>query len=709
MVNLTSDYWFIDWENGTLPTDYINGEIMPLRTGEKGTLQYKNCLRAIDIAFVTEGFLEESMLTTAPLQFPDSHVEFRPWSKNNDSTDASYQELWEAQHTLWWGFLWWSLTSSNTSSSEETAKNCMDALARNMIWCIGLGVIDYDFRDTVIAPYASYWLTALTNALDKEGYSPSTGYYDKPWVKACLSKYVANFGYQAQWRSNRWTNFDFLGRLLLDTTVGKNAGQQATYYIGWSNTAFDKYDPESFQLFDFSDVQQNDINPASQQANLSLSHMERLFSLANRYQYGYYRGSIATSIARQAFRTDAVMNGIWAPISIFTSHCNPKATQAFSQKQYSSTRSVSDVGQPQPASTTLFSYRLSASASPASIARGDTSYNGKTTYSSNPFQVTVDGVKHTRTLYCTIARYSDANSNIESNVNIMANYQSYYNSSKTNTTPYTHPLLIYRNFFFESVRIYVRLKATYKYSGRQSRRIIQKKVSYTDDVTLTEQYAYQYECSVSNTKIICLQDWPDLFDIDLTHPGWRILNFKMNYYENESMLTPSNVNQGTVYRTYWNSNYPPPNDPNKLPFANPSMFKLAAEILGPDAKATCTTKDGEAISVSAVENDSIYLPKEKIDYPLPVCSVIKDTVDIDTWTDKNGNKHESTTTGIATVYSGMGVSSDDILNINAGASIECNVSFINLVDKEGHPLENTEILYEFTRSDRTKIPSIISK
>jgi hypothetical protein len=700
MVKSTNNYWFIDWVNGTLPTDHINGEIMPLRTGEKGTLQYKNCLRAVDTAFITEGFLEESMLTASSAG-GWFRVLFRPFSKDNDSTDASYQELWEDQHTLWWGALWKTLPSS--SFNEETAKNCMDALARNMIWCIGLGSND-SFEDTELHPYKSYWLVALANALDKEGYSPSAGYPDKPWVKACLSKYVANFGSEATWRSDKWTNYDFLGRLLLDTTIGHYAGQQATYYIGWNNTAFDKYDPESFQLFDFSDIQTTDISPLSKSANLSLYHMERLFSLANRYKYGYYRGDLADSIARQAFRTDAIVNGIWAPTSMFTSQCNPNATQAFDQKWYCSTRSASDVGQPRPASTTLFSYRLSASAANASQSKDDTSYNEKTTYRAAPFQVTVDGVKHTRTLYCTIARCSDANANIRSNVTIDANYQSYYGSSKTDTTPYTHPLLIYRNFFFESVRIYVRLKATYKYSGRQSRRIIQKKVSYSDDVTLTQQYTYQYGCSVSNSKIICLQDWPDLFDIDLTHPGWRILNFKMNYYENESMLTPSNVNQGNTYSTYWDNNYPPPNDPNKLPFANPNMFKLAAEILGPDAKATCTTDDGEVISVPAVENDSIYLPKEKIDYPFPVCSEIYDIVSIDTWTDKNGNKRESTSSGMATVYSEMGVSSDDILNMYPDTSIECDVSFVNLIDKEGHPLENTEILYEFKRSDRTKIP-----
>lgn len=71
MVNSTSDYWFIDWENGTLPTGHINGEIMPLRAGEKGTLQYKNCLRAVDISFLIEAIIESSLIAGVPTSLGD--------------------------------------------------------------------------------------------------------------------------------------------------------------------------------------------------------------------------------------------------------------------------------------------------------------------------------------------------------------------------------------------------------------------------------------------------------------------------------------------------------------------------------------------------------------------------------------------------------------------------------------------------------------
>lgn len=71
MVYSTSDYWFIDWANGTLPTKNINGEIMPLRTGKEGTLQYKNCLRAVDISFLIEAIIESSLIAGVPISLGD--------------------------------------------------------------------------------------------------------------------------------------------------------------------------------------------------------------------------------------------------------------------------------------------------------------------------------------------------------------------------------------------------------------------------------------------------------------------------------------------------------------------------------------------------------------------------------------------------------------------------------------------------------------
>ena len=55
IISRPSDYDFIDWNSGDMPTGFIDGGIMPLRAAAR-----KNDLRGVDIAFLAE-YLAESM------------------------------------------------------------------------------------------------------------------------------------------------------------------------------------------------------------------------------------------------------------------------------------------------------------------------------------------------------------------------------------------------------------------------------------------------------------------------------------------------------------------------------------------------------------------------------------------------------------------------------------------------------------------------